>query len=293
MKVYPVLFYVLLLTTFECFAQQTMFENTNQTLISLNPSFAGSNGLFRNQSFYKQYNYRYNGVPFTYYNTLDVYLEALKGGISLTSIYESIGPIKTTGLNLGYAQHFSLKGGKLKIIPSLQLVYKHKSISSLWMTPDATPNYKLTSSSLNLNTGILINYKEFYIGCSFVSPDNQNRFGIFGFLRNSTFHTSYNLKINSKNRLHFSLTSISNVAISELRFTTTAVLLKHLIIAAGIGQDYELNYTGTLGYRTNYFTIQSGYTKWGNYNGGNIFSSISVNLRDKEKRKELTNLETW
>jgi hypothetical protein len=105
--------------------------------------------------------------------------------------------------------------------------------------------------------------------------------------------TPYNLKINAKNRLHFSLTSISNVAISELRFTTTAVLFKHLIIAAGIGQDYQLNYTGTLGYRTNYFTIQSGYTKWGNYNGGNIFSSISVNLRDKEKRKELTNLETW
>lgn len=285
-------FLIFLVISTDSFAQQIMSENANLTLINLNPSFAGTNGLFRNQSFYKRYNADYSGSPYIYYTALDVYVKAIKGGISLTSTYEGIGPITSTGINLGYAQHFLRKGGKLKIVPSLQLVYKHSSISSLWINPNPV-NYQRTSNFWSFYTGILINYKEFYIGGSVFNPTNQNRFGIFGFMRNSTFHTSYNLKINAKNRIHFSLISRSDITRSEMRFTTTAVLFSHLIIASGLGIGRQLNYTSTLGYRNNYFTFQTGYTKWGKYSGGNVFSSLSVNFRDKEKRKELTNLETW
>lgn len=35
--------------------QDDLFLNTNQTLIYLNPSFAGTNGFVRNQSIYKNF----------------------------------------------------------------------------------------------------------------------------------------------------------------------------------------------------------------------------------------------
>ena len=64
------------------FAQDASFENTNQALVYLNPSFAGSNGGIRMQNNYRNQwpNIPYNFV--TYQTCADFYLKKINSGFA-------------------------------------------------------------------------------------------------------------------------------------------------------------------------------------------------------------------
>jgi hypothetical protein len=81
MKYLNVLFIII---SFQANAQDPVYTNTQQSLVALNPSFAGSNGLFRFQSTTRSQWFNLSGSYLTYYNSVDAYIKPIKGGIALT-----------------------------------------------------------------------------------------------------------------------------------------------------------------------------------------------------------------
>src|ERR1043165_9854030 len=94
--------------------QKAQFMNINQSLIALNPSFAGSNGLLRNQTSYRGGDEGNVSV----FNATDVFLKPIKAGIGATCLYqnERNGLYQTWTGGLTYAQHISLYDGDVKLI---------------------------------------------------------------------------------------------------------------------------------------------------------------------------------
>src|SRR5689334_22111824 len=119
------LFCLLVPVLFVSYAQDPVFFSTNQSLIYLNPSFAGSNGNIRNQFTHRNQWPMLGGSFRTSVNSFDVYLNSLKAGIAVTAFYDDLmhGTLKTSAVSLAYSQYLSLMDGKLKIIPSLQGTY--------------------------------------------------------------------------------------------------------------------------------------------------------------------------
>ena len=101
------------------YSQEQPFVNKNQSLISLNPSFAGSNGLTRNQSSYTSQLGRYSS-GYTALNSFDAYVKPLKAGIAVSALTNNVdrGLFTNNYLGISYAQYFLLLKGKLKLIPS-------------------------------------------------------------------------------------------------------------------------------------------------------------------------------
>src|SRR3954466_6833643 len=115
-KSYPFVF-------FGCFflnaaSQDASFANSQQSLLNLNPSFAGTNGFVRSQSSYRL---RWPNLLASYAlmgNNTDVYIPTIKAGIGATALYENMsrGLMVDYFYALSYAQHFSFRQGDLKII---------------------------------------------------------------------------------------------------------------------------------------------------------------------------------
>ena len=107
MRYFAVLFLGLAL---QASAQDPIITNTQQSLVALNPSFAGSNGLLRYQSNMRSQWYNLSGSYLTFYNSIDAYIKPLKGGIALayTRDDQARGTLVTNRIDLSYAQHISL-----------------------------------------------------------------------------------------------------------------------------------------------------------------------------------------
>lgn len=105
------------------FSQDPLFTNTSQSLVYLNPSFAGSNGFIRKQALYRNQWANLSENYNTYYGGTDLYLKSAKAAISLSCIHDDAfhGLMRSRSLNFVYAQYFSLLDGKLKIVPSINL----------------------------------------------------------------------------------------------------------------------------------------------------------------------------
>jgi type IX secretion system PorP/SprF family membrane protein len=161
-------------------AQDPIFSNSQQSLLYLNPSFAGSNGNVRFQSIFSNQTLNSLSTYFTTYNGFDIYLKKIKGGLGLTYLkdYQANGALVTDRIDLTYAQHFSLLNKKLKITPSLQVTYLQKHLDKTkifydyqphpnfisWTQNEAVPFQ--TKRNFDLSSGLIINYKHFYFGSS-------------------------------------------------------------------------------------------------------------------------------
>jgi type IX secretion system PorP/SprF family membrane protein len=283
------------------FAQDSFFTNTNQSLVYLNPSFAGSNGLIRNQFIHKR---PAGGSAYyqSFNNTLDAFIKPINGGLALSYFGSNngYGIIKTDKLDLTYAQHFYLRDRKLMIIPSLQLSYFEKRLDNsnnliFPVTPQTNmEDLKSKKANVDLSSGLLINYKRFYFGTS-VFHINQPDEGLTGYsklpYRLSSF-TSYNWLLNDNTLLHFVARFEKQQTLTNYQLAVNALIFKHAIIGLGFRSKYSpyLN----LGFRAKYFTLQASYE----YNLSSVYLnywefSASFNLRDKEQRNLLTNFETW
>ena len=293
-------------------AQDVHFVNNQNSLIYLNPSYAGSNGGVRNLVNYRNQWPNLSGSFVTFFNSTDVYIKPIKGGVSLNlfSDDQARGTLRTTAISLAYAQHFSLLDNKLKIIPSVQFGYFKKSLDRsrlnfgdpinangtvVWTNQNIVP--KASVSNYDISAGLLFNYMNTYFGAS-VFHINQPDEGLMGYSKlpyRLNLHASHNFVINENVLLHLYTQLTQQASFNLLKFQANALLYNRLI--ASVGYTNNSAYIFGLGYRHNYFTILLNYDQIFSELSGNTANSwefsASFNLRNKENRKTVTNFERW
>lgn len=311
MKTHFYFFVVLSVYLQNGFAQDQIFFNSNQSLISLNPSFAGSNGGIRNQS-----SYRNNLNPWargnqSYYNATDFYIKSLKAGLAFSAFFENTFDIvKKMQLQFAYAQHFSFMKGKLNISPSLQAsynktAYDYNGVSfgdllsgkTHFISPSPLYDTKGSTQFFSLNAGLLINYKHFYLGTTILdmSHNDSQYSGRTQPSLKTIVHCSYNANVSKNVAIYLMAAFGSNPEIFRQQFEIKTLLFKQFIV--GIGNRYQDYTFGTLGYKNNYFTATVCYAPSFSAltykHRGPIEFALSYNLRNKEQRKTLTDFERW
>lgn len=292
-------------------AQDPIYTNTQQSLVALNPSFAGSNGLLRYQSSTRSQWYNLSGSYLTYYNSVDAYIKPIKGGIALNYVRDdqANGTLITNRIDLSYAQHFNLLEEKLKIIPSVQVSVFKKTIDNtklnfgdqldarrgfIWYDNTLPPT--ASKSNVDVSAGLIINYKHLYIGSSIfhiTQPDE----GIMGPsklpYRFSAF-TSYNLFLGEKVLINALFRFEKQQTFTATNFNINALFAKHFMLNVGLRNDNAIN--TLIGYRHNYFAISGGY-EFGissiSSTAGSFEICASFNLRNKDDRKSVKDMERW
>ncbi len=303
---------IVLLVSLNGFSQDPLFANTQQSLVYLNPSFAGSNGFIRNQFAYRNQWPELSGNYVTYLNSFDMYLKPLKGGFHFSSVHDdqAHGTLMTDVFSLGYAQHFSFNDGKLKIIPSLQTSFGVKRLDRskltfgenidprrgfVWNEPTAAPSARKTY--FDLSSGLLVNYKHFYFGATafHINQPDEGLSGASKLPLRFGFHASYNFNISENVLMNVFGMYEQQQKFSFYQFSTNVLLYKHIII--GAGYRYSLMPIANIGYRHNYFTVQAGYGITNSIASNITYSSwelaASFNLRNKDNRKLVTDFEKW
>lgn len=297
---------------FKAYSQDPVFLNTNQSLVYLNPSFAGSNGRIRNQLSYRN---QWPGLSSKYITTLnsfDAYIKSLKAGIAISYLHDNIGSglLKTNIISVAYAQHLSFLKDKLKIIPSVQLSYgqKNQDINSLIsnnpITPSVVPQWNsdgypiAQKNYFNMSAGLMVNYKkDLYIG-AYVFNINQPDVGLLGISKlpyRLSLNASYNIHISEQAHLQVFYRYQQQQYYSMNQLSANMFFADHFITGLG----YSGNYTPMInfGYKNNYFTIQLGYDATFSKLAGNTSHAwemhASFNLRDNTQRKMQTNFENW
>jgi type IX secretion system PorP/SprF family membrane protein len=303
---------IVLLVTFKCFSQDPLFTNTEQSLVYLNPSFAGSNGLFRWQLNYRDQWPELSANYVTLYNNFDVYIKPIKAGMALMHTYDdqANGILRTNTLSYIYAQHLSFMDNKLKVIPSAKFTYftKQVDVSKLnfgqqidprrgfvWNTQEARPSGK--RSNYDISSGLLVNYSHFYFGTS-VFHINQPDEGLLGTSKlpfRLSIHSSYNILLSEKTLIHFFARYEQQQKFYMYQFNVKALLFKHLIIGAGYSYSETIN--TNIGFRHKYFTAQINYGVSRSILTNSTVNTwefmLSLNIREKENRKVLTDFEKW
>lgn len=291
----------------KAFSQDQNIPNPQQSaLLTVNPSFAGSNGSVRDQlTYYNQWpNASIN--PITYYNSVDAYVKKLHGGIAISgSLNDQYhGAWRTSQLNFIYAPIFECKKDGLKIIPSLQLGYIRQNLdfgqlnfdSGFNWLPTETPTSK--KNVFDGSAGLLINYKNLYFGGSAFHL-NQPDIGVLGsniLLRRLSLNASYNFPINKNTLLNLSGLYSQQQGYNTFQVAANAVLFRY--VTAGIGFAREDDYFASLGFRNNHFSVSAGYQKSFNNLLTSTYSSswrVSMAISFSKKQSEQTQVafEKW
>ena len=299
-------------STFLSYSQDPIFLNTNQSLVYLNPSFAGSNGGVRDQLSYRSQWPGLSSNYVTYLNSFDVYIKPLKAGVAVSVIHDDAGrgTLKTRQFSITYAQHLSFADGKLKIIPSLQLGGGMKNLDRdnlhfgdmidsrygvIWNDPQFFPN--TTKLYFNASGGFLANFKkDLYVG-AYVFNFNQPNIGLLGVSKlppRLLLHASYNIHLSEQTSLQifYRYNQQQNIVFNQL--SANAIFKNHFIA----GVRYLSNYLAlvNLGYRWSFFTLMGGYdinfSKYG-LGAGSWEIHTSFSFANKEKFKAKGNFENY
>jgi type IX secretion system PorP/SprF family membrane protein len=292
-------------------AQDVSFENTNQSLVYLNPSFAGSNGGFRIQNNYRN---QWPNIPanyITYLTCADVYLKKINSGLAfkVLSDDQAKGTLKETQVGVSYAYYFSAIQGKLKIIPSIEASFVQLRLDPeltvgdminprmgiIWNNPFVTP--KISKTYSDYNVGILVNYKDFFAGIT-VKHLTQPDVGLMGVLKLPMLyriHSSYTKQLNDKTLLQFTVMYTVQNRLSNLQLGGNVILFKHLVV--GVNYFYSDAVMINGGYRNNYFSMQVGYgvtvSKLAGNTAGIWQFSCAFSFVKQRDRTLLQNFETW
>ena len=309
--------YLLLLTALTGFAQDPAFLNTSQSLVYLNPSFAGSNGGMRNQlSYYNQWANNNDRSFATALNTFDAYLKPLKGGVAISVLNDNGLSGKYTAwlTSLTYAQHLGFLNNSLKIIPSVQVSYGQKKldlmgvrlgeafeprIGFIWNTRAGRPME--SKAYVDLNAGLLLSYKkDLYAGVSVahINGPDVGLLGPYNIPVKITAHASYNLHVSERTLLNIIYRHSSQGIYTYNQVGVNAVFFKHLIAGAGLViKSYSNVALISAGYRNNFLAVALSYDRGITENPTQKFASyglnLSFNLRGKDDRKRLTSFEAW
>jgi type IX secretion system PorP/SprF family membrane protein len=325
------IFFVLFLATLSSSGQDPLFNNAQQSLIYLNPSFAGSNGFVRHQAIYRNQSIG-SGFPYiTLFNGFDAYITSNKGGIALTHVYDDCGNgyLKSNTVTFSYAQYFSLLENKLRIIPSIQFAGIHRKFDFstlrfgevidaryqyVWKSVKTLPSEE--KINFDISSGLLINYKHFYFGTS-VFHINQPNIGSLGYdklpyrfschssvklVETNWFQTSVFIRYERQKKFNYGqirVNSIARHALVGLSYgyaTNISELYSYYQTVYAKSKNHTFGFN--LGYRNNFFTLGVGYDRLFFSGNSKLFqdsweAQLSINIRDKEHRKSLTDFEKW
>lgn len=294
----------------EAYAQDATFLNSNQSLIFLNPSFAGSNGGIRLQTSYRNQWPDLSGNFKTYAASFDAYITRLRAGLAIDFMLDdhANGTLKTSVLGITYAQYFSAMDGRLKLVPSVRAAYCLRNLDVkdlhygdmidarrgvVWNTI-AIPRSQV--SYVDLSAGVRASYKSAFNAGGYVFHVNSPDDGHFGSSRlpyRALFHASYFTRLTVWTKLqvfykHERQNNRNNNYIALNTITKDRFIL-------GIGYANGYNTFLNMGFRTNYLSVQLSY-------GTQVYKDrlgaatwelhCSYNLRDKEKRKTFDGFES-
>lgn len=293
-------------------SQDPTFLNANQSLLYLNPSFAGSNGGVRNQFSYRNQWPQLSLNMQTFLNTTDVYFQRIKAGIAISLFQDNLlnGKLKTNVLSLSYGQYLSFRQGDLKIIPSIKLAYAERLLDIKNLTFDETfdarcgfvwnfpPILLSRRTYYDLSSGLLVNYKnKFYAGASILHINQPNQALDFSNCKLPyalNVHASYTGKLTEKSILQVLGMFNRQNKFNTLRVGLNTITFNHLILGLSIGNFSSAVFNA--GYRSNYFSLLFGYdvtfSKLAGNTAGAFELHASFNLRNKEQRKVLTSFES-
>jgi type IX secretion system PorP/SprF family membrane protein len=302
--------FVLVVVSTYITAQDAQFNQPNFFLTRLNPSFAGTNGGFRLQTAYQNLpGYTLSGI------SADVYLPQLKGGLSFSAFEDAQnhGTYKGSYFGIGYAQHFNALDGDLKIIPSVQfnLIQQSLDVYALNFGSLIDPRTRQIStvatsfspipwarkSGADLNSGLMVQYKNSITAGFSVFHVNQPDIGLYGSSKLKAclkVHGAYTFHFSEKQNLQLMSVFTSQGTDQFIQVNGTLVLNRLIV---GLGTNSSPAPMGLLGYRGNFITAQLSYCV--DYNGfisGNqkmLEAHLSANIRGKEHRRSLTNIENW
>ncbi|PBQ31986.1 hypothetical protein CNR22_09455 [Sphingobacteriaceae bacterium] len=293
-------------------AQDPYYLNTNQSLVSLNPSFAGCNGGVRNQLSYRHQwpNLSTNFV--TYQNTFDAYIKPLKAGVAVSLLSDDAahGTLKSSLFSISYAQYLNFKDGDLKVIPSVQLGYGHKSLDrgNLNFGDMIDPRYgknwtnfaiipAQNKSYLNISAGMLVNYKKnLYAGVS-VFNLNQPDIGLMGSNKlpfRFASYISYNFHLSEQVNLQAFCRGNYQNNFFYGQSGVNAIFKNHFIVGAACLGDKGA--AVNLGFRARFFTVQAGYDATIYKDGmgmGSWEGHLSFSFPSKEQFKSGSNFENY
>jgi len=300
----------LLLFTIKVFSQDPIFYNTNQSLVYLNPSFAGTNGLIRNQFLYRNQWPTLSANYITYYNGTDAYIQKTKSGLSFIYLHDDIrnGLLKRDEFHLAYAQHISLFDGRGKLIPSVQFGYFVRTldrtklnfgdmIDSSFVSPW---DYIIPSgrkSNFDFSAGLLFNYEHLYFGFSafHINQPDEGLLGVSKLPVRFSGYFSYNLHIGDRTIFQAQVNYQNQNNFNEVVIGGNFLLFNSWLLGASY-KSLDAIVVRT-GYRQKYFTLQIGYdvtvSKLSGNTAGSWELSASFNLRNKEERSQLLDMERW
>jgi len=288
------------------YSQDQLPLNPTQSLIYVNPSFAGSNGSLRDQyvNNYLFPNFPTNNV--IYYNGLDGYVKKLRGGLALSGMINDYaqGTYRESELNLIYAPVFECEESGIKVIPSIQISYIQRAIDYSKMTfgqgfimlnPNGAPMQK--KENFDASAGLLFNYKNLYAGASLFHI-NQPDVGLAGASKlpnRLSLNASYSIPLNQKTLLNFSTVYTRQQNFSTFQLAANAIFFRHII--AGLGFQANDVVFGNLGYRNNFFSATGGYnvgySKLSGNQSGSWQLAIAFSLHKKEKGQAPLSFEKW
>jgi len=247
---------VLLLFAGSLSAQDPYFMNVNQSLLALSPSFAGSNGGFRNQL---SHSIADNGSN-TRNNRkgVDLKIDALNAGIGFVINQDRVGAIGST-LQLGfiYAQYLPVYGGTHTFVPSFQISHVTRTIFN-------NPNFGgfgggPSAVHADVSAGFLFNYsREFIFGAYWfhLNQPGADQAGGQVFSR-YLFHMSYTIEMTKKDMLQIFYRS------DMQGYNIKSQLIAHFLLARSlilnIGLDAKGKGCGGLGVKTGVFSLLIGY----------------------------------
>ncbi len=300
MKTIAGIIFLVLIFCNESFAQSPIFLNPNQSLVALNPSFAGSNGFVRNQLSFRSFAYGSTALN----NSADIFLRPLQGGLALSYTRGDLlgGFIQMNTGNFVYAQHLSFMEENLKVVPSVQVTYGYSS--SNWWGPAIQPLPQVsTGAYYDSGAGLLVNYKkDLYLGASVLHLNEpmvfEDRGGWpFSYVLHRTFqfHGAYTFHLSDRTLLQAFARHVVQREYRLTQLSANMIIREHLIAGAGYlsGDVAQVN----AGYRANLFSIVLGYDLSFSKLAGNTSGSwelhASFNLRNKENRRSLTGFERF
>ncbi|MDZ4664135.1 MAG: type IX secretion system membrane protein PorP/SprF [Bacteroidota bacterium] len=286
-------------------AQDIYYSNSQQSLIVLNPSFAGSNGGARNQT-----NFRSVKGYFSANSSCDVYYRKINAGFAVTYNHEDFegGLYKNDVFHITYAQYFYSSDKQTKFIPSVQLGGFVRNLDKTKLSfEDMYNSYggrarcfvwdytEPASQKINFDAsaGLLLQHKNFIFGSSVyhVTQPDEGMWGVQKLPILINIHSSYNWIVKDNFLINLSGRFFQQNKFQSLQFMSKALLFKHYMIGVG----YQ-SYNGTMyniGYRHKLFNISVSGTY--NFETKNSISEIgaSYTLRNKDQRKQLTCMENW
>lgn len=268
---------IFMLSVLQGFSQDAYFSNTNQSLIYLNPSFAGNNGFFRIQTIAEVQDYNSRRSFVTSFTSLDAYLRKINGGLAFSYLYDdySKGQLKTSAYSLAYAQHIFLVDKKFRVVPSLQGSFQSRQLKvdnvnygdtinrrshTIFSVGNALP--APDKSFFDLSVGILAQNKESSFGVA-VFHLNQPDEGLLGESNlplRINVHASYNFRINDEINLSMAAFYINQNAFWDTHANMNLLWNNEVFIGAGMWKSKI--FTANIGFQANVFRLGFGY----NYN---------------------------